>query len=413
MTNENYFRYKELKRQFVFNYKGFDLDRILALYIWTWANTNEYHFWLLKFFFKSIDYTFLENIQSEYVFYTDETRKDHNTTFCQVAERITDKYEVINKSKGLKYPLHLSIFNIITSLTFSISHVKNLCIIKRILVAGYICMYLNTIDNLLQLNIRDVKKFVTYSAIHEKQNLLIQFFRLKGAHVFGLSHGAQFVYCKNIPIDCLNYENLDVDCLVWGQMTKDEYIKYGIEENRLFVAGYPKKYKPSSLISAKPLKRCIVLLCRETFDNSNVRLLNTISKFVGNYEFSLKLHPSCDFAKYSTMSKKMGVKIIPKDVMITECMNNQKFDFAIAVNTTTYYEIMMAGIPCLRFKDGDAFDLMPGEPNDVFSSTGDFERCIAWLNDNLINGNYDKTRNKLLERAMGIGLDNYHKILVE
>lgn len=407
MENKHFTNYKYLKSQFAFKYKGFEIDRILAISIWYWSNSSSFFLCQLPFFFKKVDYGFLEAIESDYVLYSDEPRKDHNSTFNQIANKVKGKYVIINKSTGLKYLYLLSIRNIIKSFILVFSHIKKLNLGQKICVAGYLCMYINTIDELLRLKIKVPKKLVLFSAVHEKQNLLSQFYKMKGTQIIGLTHGTQFIYKNNIPIDCINYENLDVECLVWSQMTKDEYIKYGIDKEKVFVAGYPKNYQLKPL-SINRLKKCLVLLCRKAFDDSNMRLLNLLSSYVGQYDFFLKLHPSCEYTKYKKISEQVGFEMIPHEVLLSECMDNEKYDFAIAVNTTSYYEILIAGIPCLRFEDGDVYDLMPGHPNDCISTKKDFEESLAWLNN---NEDYEQIRDGLLHYNLGLGIDCYYKLL--
>lgn len=43
--------------------------------------------------------------------------------------------------------------------------------------------------------------------------------------------------------------------------------------------------------------------------------------------------------------------IIADELTVNDCLNKEAFDFAIAVNTTAYYEAYMRGLPCLRYLD--------------------------------------------------------------
>ncbi|MCR4798923.1 MAG: hypothetical protein K5860_00265 [Bacteroidales bacterium] len=412
MNNIEYKRYKELKSQFDIEYKGIKLNRVLALSIWNWANCSSLKsiLKLTKNFILKYDFSFLVSCEKDRILYSDITRSDHATTFCDIAERVKDKYAIFNIKGGLKKCTAFSIKNMIYSVYVVFKSVKG-SYLKKFGYAGYVCMYMNTIDSLYKLKISSARSFVAYSVVHETENLLAQFYRSKGARIIGLTHGAQFIYKKGIPIDCVNYENLHADCLVWGQMTKDEYIGYGISEDSLFVAGYPKNVTVKELPLDVTLKRCLVLLCRKQYNESNLSLLQMLSSFNTQYQFYIKLHPSCDSIYYSQVCNKYGYNLISKDVLLVDCMDNRKYDFAIAVNTSSYYEILTAGIPCFRYDDG-AYDLQSGDEHDKISDKESFSNAVAWLEKVLEDKTYDIIRRDLLDYNLGIGIDKYREYLI-
>ena len=412
MENLEFENYQNLKQQFTFKYKGFAMEHILAFFIWNLANAKRPPLRRLMFFFKSIDFTFLEDIEADYLMFSDDLRRDHSMTFNNISEKVVDRYKTINKSDGLTFLFHFSLVNIVNSIRLIFSNVSNLGFVYKLCAAGYLCFYINTINRLLSLKIKIPKRFVVYSAIHERQNLLVQYFRMRGSHVMGLSHGTNFIYKKNIQIDCINYENLDIDCLVWSQMVKEEYVKYGKKFDSLFVAGYPKKYNLKHIPQNGNVRKCIVLLSRKQFDSSNMRLINIISAYANECSFAIKLHPSLDYAKYYEICKKYNFQLIPQEILLTECMNSELYDFAIAVNTTSYYEIMIAGIPCLRFDDGDSYDLMNGIKEDSISSVAEFGNSLKWIKKCKESGEYENLRKHILEYNLGVGVDFYRKILL-
>ena len=318
---------------------------------------------------------------------------------------------MIELHSGIQVKFRFSLKNVIEAWKQT-KKIEGFSFLKRICVTAYLCRYLNTIDKLLDLRIPKVRNFVAFCPVLEIQNLMSQYFNIQGAKVFGLSHGAQIVYENDIPVDCVNYENIQFECLVWGQMTKDEYVRFGVDKNMIHVAGYPKDVHLQEMKSDGKMKRCLVLLCRSLYDSSNERLLGVLSCVKKNYTFFIKLHPSCNYHYYQQLCDKYGFSLISKDVLLTECMDKQKYDFAIAVNTTSYYEIQIAGIPCLRYEDGDAYDLMKGMDEDKFSNIEEFESSMLWLKNNILIGNYDMMRKESLRYNLGIGIDNYRKLLL-
>ena len=102
------------------------------------------------------------------------------------------------------------------------------------------------------------------------------------------------------------------------------------------------------------------------------------------------------------------MNIVAKGKTINDCLNKQEYDFAIAVNTTAYYEAWMRGLPCLRFADG-SFDLMSGL-DDVFSSQKEFDKCMSYVMDTDIE-KLQSHVDEMLRYVMGIGIDKYKEIL--
>ena len=105
-----------------------------------------------------------------------------------------------------------------------------------------------------------------------------------------------------------------------------------------------------------------------------------------------------------------NMKMVSKDVTINDCMLEYDFDWTIAVNTTAYYESLMRGIPSLRYDDG-CYVLMPGG-HDSFKDASQLEKCLEHIRKNLANGDYQKEVNNLLLYTVGVGIDNYKKILL-
>ena len=404
-----YKTYKRVKLEFDYNYKGIVINRVMALNLWELSNSNKTPWGCLTSFIKYYDYGFLQRINKSNVIYNDVYRKDHSKTFLEISSKVEDEYDVFNVKLDKKKIISLK--NILLSLHVVFERVKSLNLSKKIVLAAELCMYLNTIDYLNSLTIAKVEIFVAYSVVHRSQNLLAQFFRIKGARIIGLTHGAQFVYKKNIPIDCVAYENLNAECLVWSQMTKEEYQRYGIKYP-IYIAGYPKNVVVKNVLQDNQMKKCLVLLCRKDFDESNLHLLKVLSTCSKDFVFSVKLHPTCNFDYYGELCEEYGFELIPQKTLLTDCMDNRIFDFAIAVNTTSYYEIQTAGIPCLRFDDGDTYDLQNGIEEDRVSNVEEFLNSISFIKDKIQKNEYNQMVQDSLTYNLGIGIDNYREILL-
>ena len=416
VMNETYDKYKKLKKSLSIKYRGIDISQVLAIYLWIWSAADAIDGIEEKEAKQALDISFLRGIEKKKIIYYDIDRKDHQATFHNICSSLGDDYKVIDIAFNVKYKLHHSMVNKCLSWLIVRHAARHYRFTEREKeqLSYRVCFVLNSIDELyaMKKQLRHISHFVSYSAVHPWNSLLCQFFMRRKAKVFGLSHAVHYVYTQNIPIHCLNYENLDVDCcLTWGQYTKDEYRKFGVKAKEILVAGYPKQINVQQAKKTNELKRCLVLLSNPDSDNSNKRVLLLLSQHKDRYDIYLKLHPSNDYDTYKAFAEKENITIIDKDVQLTDCFDKEKFDFAIAINTTSYYEIMAAGIPCLRYKDGDAYQMTYGEENDVFNTAEEFCRAISWLKEQIGNQKYNEIIQKTLHYVMGLGENNYKKIL--
>ena len=409
-------RYRKLKDKLPDKYRGIDISQVLAVYLWVWAEAKAIEGVEENETEQALDLSFLQGIDKSKIIYFDIDRKDHQSTFNGICSSLNDDYKVIDIAFNVKYKQHRTVVNKWLS-RFYVRASQRQCQLtkrEREQVSYRVCLVLNTIDELyaMKKQLSHVTHFVSYSAIHPWGNMLCQFFRLQHAKVFGLSHAVHYIYTDNVPIHCLNYENLDVDySLVWGQYTKDEYLRYGVKAKEILVAGYPKKIEVQQTKNANELKSCLVLLSNPDYDATNRKLLTMLSVLANLFTYSLKLHPSCNYEYYSHWAARVGMYIIGKDVQLTECFDKEKYDFAIAVNTTSYYEIMAAGIPCLRYRDDEAYQMTYGAEEDMFATAEEFARALEWLRGGIEGGTYDDVARHTLHYAMGIGENKYREIL--
>ena len=407
----NFDKYKKLKTQYNLVYKGIHLNRVLSLMIWILANSKEAGFkWktTAKIFFAMNVYRvdFKPNRHSILTMFGDWSRKEHLKIYGNIICKLGDCASY-NEALELGHKFYFSfstIVNFIKSLW--ILRGAGLTFVQKWKLSVHATYYCNTIDLLEKRNLCP-QKFLCMCHGFGIDNLLTQYFKLKKIPTYSLQEGIYFLFGDNPPLDSILYENFETDNLLcWGQYTKDEYMKYGIEGKRLLVSGYPKDLSLSEVVIKPPLRKCLVLLARDSFNSSNLNLIDILSEFTKDFDFELKLHPSCDFETYSKLALENGMSILSLDKSINDCLNNIDYDFAIAVNTTVYYESLIKGLPCLRFHD-DAFILMAGL-DDVFTNSQQF--CIKLhVIQTIPEVEYQKHITELLEYAIGYGKDNYVK----
>jgi len=407
-------RYKSLKEKFNFVYDGICLNRVLALSLWAVANGKYAFSWKrIVLAFLAIDVKQLEFDPQKHMILSTfgrYARKDHLELYNAVLDKLDGKASY-NKTLtfGCKLSIHPVVIYKVVKFVFFNLHDTSLSLWDKCKLIIECIHYCNIIEELKHMDFTGVQKYLCQCSVLDLENLLTQFFKLRNIPTYSLQEGVYFIFKKNPPLDSVQYENFETDNLLcWGQFSIDEDVSYGISPRKLRLAGYPKKVELHTMKKDNPYKKCMVLIARDLFQTANTGLLEILSKVSDNYSFEIKLHPSCDFSYYSEYARAHHMHIIPKDKTIAECLNNVEYDFSIAINTTAYYEALMRGLPCLRFYDG-TFDLMSG-CKDVFETLEGFLECLDGIRS-IAEDEYQKEIDDVLKYAIGVGIDNYQKIL--
>lgn len=281
-----------------------------------------------------------------------------------------------------------------------ISFVKKLHFVSEYV---FLC---NTILELDKLDFSNVDKYLCMCHVLGLENLLTQYLRKKGIATYSLQEGIYFIFRKNQVKGKIAYENFTTDHLLcWGQYTKDEYISYGIEPDRIDVAGYPKRCTEISLKAENSYRSCLVMLAGPLLGDVNHNLFLMLDSIKSNIEITLKPHPA-NYNEMKAYAHKHSFKIVEKSQSLASCFTSGKYDFSIAVNTTAYYESWMAGVPSIRYND-DRFDNFYGF-DDFFSTK---EELNSLLNRYRTSQKTDGEVREMLKYAIGFGIDNYDNII--
>ena len=413
----NFEKYKQLKSQFDFTYKGIHLNRVLALNLWSLANGQFKLSWkayalaLLAVDVSKINLPLgKQTILSTFGRYN---RKDHLEIYQTVLNKLDGQASYNNM---LEWPYKLSfhpriILKVYDYIKKELSK-SSLSLKEKLGLTVWCIHYCNTLEELQKLNLSSVKKYLCQCSVLDLENMFTQFMKQQDIPTYSLQEGMYSIFKINPPLDAIQYENFETDHLLcWGQFSIDEYSSYGIPVNHLLLAGYPKNVKLQPLKTNNKYQTCMILLARDSFRETNNELLKILSSLSSHYQFCLKLHPSCDYNYYLDFASLHRMSIVPKEKTVNECLNQEEYDFCIAVNTTAYYESLMRGLPCLRFWD-KSFDLTAGCNFDIFSTEKDFFDCITLLK-NKSHIEYQSDIDVALKYAMGIGIDNYRKIICD
>lgn len=412
----NFEKYKQIKSQFDFVYEGVHFNRVLAVRIWSIGNNisrlslKAYSLFLLAIDISKINLPRGEqNILSTFGRYY--KRNDHLELYKNVLSKLDGKASY-NNTLDWNYKLTFHpkiIFKVYKFIRKNLSGTF-LSFKQKLELAILTVHYCNILEEIKKINLDKVEKYLCQCSVLDLENLFTQYMKLRGIPTYSLQEGMYFIFRKNPPIDSVQYENFETDNLLcWGQYSIDEDYSYGIPIENLKLAGYPKKVVLYPLKTDNKYHKCMVLLARDSYRKTNNLLLNILASLSSEYDFCLKLHPSCDYNFYSIFASSNNMSIISKEKTINECLNIDEYDFCIAVNTTAYYESLMRGLPCLRFFD-NSFDLMAGCDYDVFTTKEELDNNLNIIKNKLL-ADYQNDIDTTLKYAMGVGIDNYRKIL--
>ena len=406
-------RFRILFRQYDIVYEGVHINRAISVDLWEFAN-HRMMFGLHTLLKNLFTYKDVSKIKAKHSILTTggmSGRKDYLELYKAVISKIGNDVDInFGVEWGRKLCFNPRMIAKVTKESICLLKGTSLNVFERICVITDAIYYCNIILALQKCDFSAVKKYICLVDVLRVENVITQYMQTIGIKTFSLEEGIFYIFKGNIPHDAVHYETLTTDCLLcWSQYVIDEYLSHGIEKKRLLLAGYPKNVEIKKMRPLGDMRKCMILLARAGFDDANFRLLDILAKLADQYDFNLKLHPSCDFNRYRQYADMHRMNIVDEGVTINECLNQDTYDWAVAVNTTAYYEALMRGVPCLRFED-NSFQLPYGW-KDTFSDKDSLLGVIQELRY-LTTEQYQTEVDGMLKYVMGIGIDNYRELIL-
>ena len=342
-----------------------------------------------------------------------QNRRDHKEVYDFVTSQLGDAvaYNDLNQLQSTKCIRPWTMVKVMTGSMWALRNCEELSFREKWSLSLVACIYCNSLLDLEKLSLQGIKKYLSMYHVDQLENMITQYMKLKGIPTYSLCEGVYLVDKENLTLDSVNYTNFETEhLLVWGQYVIDAFIKEGIPQEKMIVGGYPHPVTLRPMRQQNALQSCFVMLARRDFMEADMRLLHLLSLYSDRYHFCLKPHPNSDIDTIQDYAKAHNMEMVPQTMTINECMEDGRFDFAIAVNTTAYYEALMRGVPCLRYDDG-SYVLFPGGADD-FRTAEQLEQRIQYIATNLKNGQYQKDVDKMLRYVMGVGINEYKKVLL-
>jgi hypothetical protein len=343
------------------------------------------------------------------------SRKDHQHLMDSCLSTL--KYDDYTKVTSLNYKIRINPRIIVQSIIDCKELIKSDLSKKKIIYIISSLIHYRNIEDDFYKSIRNIKivenkKYLALNSSIGIETIFCQGFNNYSTITsYTLTHGQTYVkYSKFNPLDNINGFNITASKVIaWGVGQKEElYSNFNFPRESILVAGNPK-YTVRKIIIKKDFTDCLVILPRIVYDETNIELLEILYRFKNNNncDMTLKLHPSLDYSYYKIIAEGYGMSICsPDSDLITELQSGE-YDFGIVYNSTSYYEALYCGLLCFRY--GNENEVYIGL-NDKFSTGLELTRLIdkyRKINENELS---DKVE-ILLKSIMGIGVNNYRKIL--
>lgn len=360
--------YKQIKEKFDYSYKGYNLKYLIPGYLGIDLAGDVHVRDLFKAFYtagKSIDLTQALIVkQPTLITYLIE-RSDYK----QLANVTKEHYptaEIVGlgglpmKSTSLFSFTFFKHFWLAISLVFSRSIGKGIKF--KLYFLAHIIKLLNQISLVEKVKTTTIKKYICFNSAYREESLLTLYFKKRNIETITIQHGIFCDFKLTIPFDQINSENWIADkMLCWGQSTVDYLTKKGFDESRFIMMGN-LKYKNLKIDHIhQTFTKCLVLLGRELYVDTNNKLLDTLQEYNAKHGnsilFYIKKHPFLhDETHKEHAAVDKNIVFIGKEHSVQEVLKSDMVDFSISVNTTAYYESLALGKPCLRWTEAENED---------------------------------------------------------
>jgi hypothetical protein len=425
LTKKNKWSYFEyIFKKIDFEYKSVNYNKVLAFDILIAiynekSINNKSYLSIVKFFFAAIN---LDNIFSAFskkklVAINKTKRIDYCELFDSALSDVKNFEYFELSDQGYKFKINLliiykSLFNFFSIYKLGLGFKRTLYITSKL------CFYISVHNDILKKvknnpPLED-KKLLTFNSAISFENLLTQVLNNEVNYkTYSLTHEVLFGnYKLQIPLNKINGFNITSQkVLVWGKYSMDDLIlNFGVKKNKIIIAGNPK-YSLKNINIKKDFKSCLVILPRDIYHKSNLKLINLLNEAssILKFKVSIKLHPSLvNFKEYNFVSKEFNFELIDKSRTLTNCLQSKDYDFSLGYNTNAYYESLYHDMFFFRYQNPEN-EMFKGL-NDKFNTTKDLVSLIEKIK-NIEHSQLNNDIQKVLKHSLGIGINKYSEIL--
>lgn len=401
-------RYREIKKVLECEHNSYPLHNILSLEIISLVYGKK-RVRVKEFAWLFLTQKIVINTDKKVLFSIGTYKRDDYYELLKYARTGLDS-DLVDLSK-LRKSFKFSLKNINFSFKYIFGRKIDLSLTSKLSLVSSLTYMLNIIDELEKNPFpTHVQKFCSFCSMLNYEAILDYYFQKNGIQTYTLQHGLWFIY-DSYPIDVVVYENFVAkNLLCWGEYTKDEFIKFGVDKDRLLIAGYPRKTKKLVEKKCQNLK-ILILFARVQYHKNNLRIIELLKELSNSIdiEVEFKLHPSLDYKLYENLAKENGFKMA-ENKTIQELITTNNYTLSIVYNSTAYYDSYLNNCISLRYKDVDA-DNSTDVWSDGFSNHEELKSKIEFFKEKNSDQIFWDETEKKLEYILGFGTNKYKEIL--
>lgn len=228
----------------------------------------------------------------------------------------------------------------------------------------------------------NVSLYISFCDSYLEENLVAQYLGQKDIITATLQHG-QYLHIKkgSETKDAEGYLNFVSDYLFsWGEVTKLEFLKANIQEERILTLGALKEFSNRNIIKNNSLSNQFGLILNgETHASTNIKMIEISNRIAEKYSLSyfIRPHPMNNMKKYLRFVDDKFYLGIVDDTM--NYGNN--LDFSILNMTGVFVELLSNNAPFFVFYDDGTEDIFKIDMIK-FENISEFHIKYQYLNNN-------------------------------
>lgn len=334
---------------------GINYARVMAAKLYPNSNIYTFKCFLLAIFFEPAIYYIKK--ESDILVSSNLEHKKRKDYFY-ISSKIKSYLHSSQLFFHRKLKLHYVFYNI---LGLFILLKKNRYLVKSSLdilrISSLELYYKKIPPKLDNIQFEKIKIYISFCDSYLEENLITQYFKGKEVITSTLQHG-QYKYIKKGEENTESeaYLNFISDFIfVWGKATEKEFIKAGINRNRIIRVGALKEFtnrKAYRVASSK--KKFLIIMNGETNSKSNCEMIKIANVISRKYQlfYDIRLHPDNKLYKYLKLTNEnfLGTYKNKKN-----CMTD--YMFSIIHMTGVFVEILSANLPFFLYDNKFTADI--------------------------------------------------------
>lgn len=333
----------------------------------------------LKFFLSFIsmsisskyEYSFNKSGESkdeELLFYFShiyESRKDYLDSFDKIKSIFSSRTELTGKTTGRKVKFrNLKLLALAPVWMFQLSKLDCSLQIKICILHGlfplkawydFVCQ---------DVDPKNYSTLIVFFDARSYDNIIVQYFKSNNIRTATLQHGHFNAASRIVDNTNIAFEGFISDIfLMWGEYSKNEAIKSGIDPKRIKTVGCPKYIGLDQKLTRNQTYLFGLVLDGEGRENlkTNIEMIRIANEFAKekNMKCVIKPHPVSDISVFEDyIDEKYLFRITAKDESVVEYA--ETVDFSIVMGSSVYSELLYLGAVAFRFISRNAPDRYDG-----------------------------------------------------